>query len=155
MQEFDKIFRVNEEKPMIRSSKIVFTNGCFDLLHPGHLKYLKEASLLGDFLVIGLNSDKSISKIKGKNRPINDFNFRAAMLSYLDFVNFIFEFDEDTPENLIRIIKPNVLVKGFDYFDKEIAGSNFVKSSGGQIVLISFLEGFSSTMIINKIKMNS
>jgi D-beta-D-heptose 7-phosphate kinase/D-beta-D-heptose 1-phosphate adenosyltransferase len=154
MQGLKKIFRVNEEMSNMPSSKIVFTNGCFDLLHPGHLKYLKEASLLGDFLVVGLNSDKSISKLKGKSRPINDFIFRATMLSYLDFVSFIFEFDEDTPEKLIKIIKPNVLVKGFDYFDKEIAGSDFVKSSGGQVVLISFLEGFSSTMIIDKIKKN-
>jgi D-beta-D-heptose 7-phosphate kinase/D-beta-D-heptose 1-phosphate adenosyltransferase len=155
MKAIKKIFRVYEEKPKIRSSKIVFTNGCFDILHPGHLKYLKEASLLGEFLVIGLNSDKSISKLKGKSRPINDFGFRATMLSYFDFVSFIFEFDEDTPKNLIKLVKPNVLVKGSDYFDKEIAGSDFVKSSGGQVVLIRFLEGFSSSMIIDKIKISS
>jgi rfaE bifunctional protein nucleotidyltransferase chain/domain len=155
MEEKKKIYKIGEKLPKIISRKMVFTNGCFDLLHPGHLKYLKEASLLGDCLVLGLNSDNSISRIKGENRPINDFGFRAIMLSYLDFVDFIFEFDEDTPENLIEIIKPNILVKGSDYFNKEIAGSKFVISSGGYVVLINFLDGFSSTKIIQKIKINS
>ena len=150
-----KIFKTGEELPKIVSKKIVFTNGCFDLLHPGHLEYLKESSLLGDILIVGLNSDRSISKIKGNLRPINNFFFRSTMLSYFEFIDFIFEFDDDTPENLIKSSKPNVLVKGSDYFVQEIVGADFVKSLGGEVILISFLEGFSSSKIIDKIKMNS
>lgn len=149
-----KIYRIHEELPNILTKKIVFTNGCFDLLHPGHLQYLREASLLGDCLVIGLNSDKSVSSLKGEYRPINNFLFRSMMLSYFDFVDYIIEFDEDTPEKLIEKLEPSILVKGADYLGKEIAGSNHVISSGGKIILIKFLEGFSSSKIINKIKSN-
>ena len=152
MASIKKIFRVNEKKPKIRSSKVVFTNGCFDLLHPGHLKYLKEASLLGDFLIVGLNSDKSISQLKGKNRPINDFDFRATMLSYLDFVDYIIEFDDLEPVNLIKSVNPNILVKGADYINKAISGADHVVSNGGVVVLIDFLEGYSSTKLIQKIR---
>jgi len=154
MASSEKIFKIGDELPKIVSQKIVFTNGCFDLLHPGHLEYLKEASLLGDILIVGLNSDRSISKIKGNLRPINNFFFRSTMLSYFQFIDYIFEFDEDTPEGLIKSIKPNILVKGSDYFDQEIVGAHFVKSLGGEVVLISFSEGFSSSKIIDKIKMN-
>jgi rfaE bifunctional protein nucleotidyltransferase chain/domain len=154
MKAIKKIFRVYEEKPKIRSSKIVFTNGCFDMLHPGHLKYLREASLLGDFLVIGLNSDKSISLLKGENRPINDFDFRATMLSYLDFVDYIFEFDDLDPVGIIKSVNPHFLVKGSDYINKAIAGADHVVSNGGEVVLIDFLEGYSSTKQIQKIRAN-
>jgi rfaE bifunctional protein nucleotidyltransferase chain/domain len=146
-----KIFKVGELLPKLDSSKVVFTNGCFDLLHPGHLEYLHKARSLGDLLVVGLNSDDSITRIKGKLRPINNFDFRSRMLSYLDFVDFVIEFEEDTPENLIKFIEPAILVKGSDYSNKEIIGSDLVKSKGGEIVLINYLEGFSSTKIITKI----
>jgi D-beta-D-heptose 7-phosphate kinase/D-beta-D-heptose 1-phosphate adenosyltransferase len=154
MKGIKKIFRIYEEKPKISSLKIVFTNGCFDILHPGHLKYLKEASFLGDVLVIGLNSDKSISLLKGKNRPINDFDFRATMLSYLDFVDYIIEFDDIDPINLIKSVNPHFLVKGSDYINKEISGSEHVVSNGGEVILINFLEGYSSTRQIQKIRDN-
>lgn len=154
MEEPIKIFRVNDEMPTIPLSKIVFTNGCFDLLHPGHLKYLKKASLLGDFLVIGLNSDKSISLLKGENRPINDFDFRATMLSYLDFVDYIFEFDDLDPLEIIKSVNPHFLVKGSDYINKKISGSDHVLSNGGEVVLIDFIEGYSSTIQIQKIRDN-
>jgi rfaE bifunctional protein nucleotidyltransferase chain/domain len=154
MKAIKKIFRMYEEKPKISSSKIVFTNGCFDMLHPGHLKYLKEASLLGDFLVIGLNSDKSISLLKGENRPINDFDFRSTMLSYLDFVDYILEFDGLDPIDIIKSVNPHFLVKGSDYINKKIAGSDHVVSNGGEVVLIDFLDGYSSTKQIQKIKNN-
>ncbi len=145
-----KIYNHNEDLPLI-SKKIVFTNGCFDILHPGHLQYLKSSKDLGDYLVVGLNSDQSISRIKGKNRPINTFQFRSLMLSYLDFVDFIIEFDENTPLELIKKLKPNILVKGSDYFGKEVIGSDFVSNNGGEIIYMNFLEGYSSTSIIHSI----
>ncbi len=134
------------------NKKIVFTNGCFDIVHIGHLDYLKKASLLGDVLIVGLNSDSSIKKLKGVNRPINLLNHRAQFLSYFYFVDFIIPFDEDTPIHLIQTIKPNVLVKGSDYTIENIVGYDFVISNGGQVVTIDFLEGFSTSSIINKIK---
>lgn len=151
MQLRNKIFKVGEIIPKLDGLKVVFTNGCFDLLHPGHLQYLFDAKSLGDLLVVGLNSDNSISKIKGKSRPINNFEFRSTMLSYFEFIDFVIEFEEDTPENLIKLIEPKILVKGCDYLNKEIAGADFIESKGGQVVLINYLEGFSSTRIIDKI----
>lgn len=148
----DKIFSVGQKLPALNSTEIVFTNGCFDILHPGHLKYLYEASQLGDKFLVGLNSDNSIMRIKGKNRPINNFDFRATMLSYFHFIDFIIEFDEDTPEDLIKSLRPSIIVKGGDYKEKKIAGSDFIISNNGKIVLIDFIDGFSSTKIVEKIK---
>lgn len=146
-----KIFRQGVNIPSLRNKKIVFTNGCFDLLHPGHLHYLLKAKSYGDILIIGLNSDSSVKINKGINRPINKFDFRASMLSYFDFVDFVVEFNEETPIELIKKLCPNILVKGGDYSETEIVGADFVKSTGGEVIVIDFLDGFSSTNLINSI----
>lgn len=134
-----------------QNKKIVFTNGCFDLLHPGHIDYLKKARKLGDLLVIGLNSDESIKKNKGNNRPINDIKFRTTMLSAYSFVDYIIVFKDKTPIKLIQEVIPNILVKGGDYKEENIVGAEFVKNNGGNVTTIPFLEGFSSSKIISKI----
>jgi len=147
-----KIYRNGSTFPIISDKKIVFTNGCFDILHPGHLHYLYKAKSYGDILIVALNSDSSIKRLKGSKRPVNDFEFRSTMLSYLNFVDLIIEFDSDTPLELIKKVSPNVLVKGADYSESQVVGADFVKSNGGQIVLIEFLKGFSTTGIIKLIK---
>ena len=131
--------------------KIVFTNGCFDLLHVGHIKYLSQAKDLGDILIIGLNSDKSVKKLKGNNRPINSFEDRAKLLAALKSVDLVIKFEEQTPENLIKEIIPDVLVKGGDYDIEEIVGYQTVIDNGGQVKTLSFYEGYSSTNYIDKI----
>ena len=131
--------------------KIVFTNGCFDLLHVGHIKYLSQAKDLGDILIIGLNSDKSVKKLKGDNRPINSFEDRAKLLAALKSVDLVIKFEEQTPENLIKEIIPDVLVKGGDYDIKEIVGYQTVIDNGGQVKTLSFYDGYSSTNYIDKI----
>lgn len=132
--------------------EVVFTNGCFDLIHLGHIHYLEEASRIGDKLVIGLNSDKSVSRLKGKNRPINDEQSRAALLAVMYYVDMVIIFSEDTPLALIEKITPDVLVKGGDYKIKDIIGYQHVKEMGGEVKTIPFLQGYSSTSIIQKIK---
>lgn len=131
--------------------KIVFTNGCFDILHIGHLSYLIKASTLGDKLVIGLNSDASVRRLKGENRPINPEESRALMLAAMSFVDAIIVFQEDTPLQLIQQVLPNVLVKGGDYTKDNIVGAKEVEALGGDVVVIDFLNGYSSTSIISKI----
>lgn len=131
---------------------IVFTNGCFDILHKGHIYYLRESAKLGDVLIVGLNSDSSVKLIKGASRPINDEESRAEVLSALRFVDYVVLFDEETPYNLINDIKPTVLVKGGDYKEDDIVGADIVKASGGQVVVIPYLEGNSTTQIIEKIR---
>jgi len=131
--------------------KIVFTNGCFDLLHVGHIKYLSQAKDLGDILIIGLNSDKSVKKLKGNNRPINSFEDRAKLLAALKSVDLVIMFEEQTPENLIKEIIPDVLVKGGDYDIEEIVGYQTVIDNGGQVKTLSFYDGYSSTNYIDKI----
>ena len=135
-----------------KSKKIVFTNGCFDIIHAGHITYLNEAKTLGDILIVGLNSDKSVRRLKGGDRPIVNEKDRAYVLSNLKPVDYVVMFDEDTPYELIKEIKPDVLVKGADYEGKNIAGSDIVESSGGKTVLINFIEGKSTSGIIKKIK---
>jgi len=132
--------------------KIVFTNGCFDLLHLGHIEYLSRAADLGNELIIGLNSDLSVKRIKGPERPINPEQARAALLASLSCVSAIVVFDEDTPYNLICTIKPDILVKGADYKIDEIAGYDVVLAAGGQVITIPFTEGYSSSLLIDKIK---
>ena len=132
--------------------KIVFTNGCFDLLHVGHIKYLAQAKKLGDFLIIGLNSDSSVKELKGKDRPINSFEDRATLLSAIESVDLVIMFEEQTPENLIKDIVPDILVKGGDYNIEDIVGYQTVIQNGGQVKTLSFYEGYSSTNYINKIK---
>jgi rfaE bifunctional protein nucleotidyltransferase chain/domain len=132
--------------------KVVFTNGCFDLLHIGHLRYLEQAKSYGDILVIGLNSDQSVRKLKGDSRPIIVEESRREILLALKAVDFVFLFSEDTPLELIKEIKPDVLVKGGDWKPEQIVGYNFVKSYGGQIHSLMFVEGYSTSNIIKKIK---
>ncbi len=132
--------------------KIVFTNGCFDILHKGHIDYLIECKKAGDKLIVGLNSDKSIKSIKKNNRPIQDEKSRAKILASLSFVDVVIFFSEKTPEKLIHIIKPDILIKGSDYLIKQIKGSDFVSSYGGTIKRIQITEGYSSSGIIKKIQ---
>ncbi|HAL82218.1 MAG TPA: D-glycero-beta-D-manno-heptose 1-phosphate adenylyltransferase [Mucilaginibacter sp.] len=132
--------------------KVVFTNGVFDLLHIGHITYLAKASELGDKLVIGLNSDSSTKRIKGEGRPVNDQNNRAALLAALFFVDAVVVFEEDTPLNLISTLMPDILVKGADYSVENIVGAKEVIANGGEVKTINFVEGYSSTSIIEKIR---
>lgn len=134
-----------------QGKKIVFTNGCFDILHLGHIDYLAAASELGDLLVIGLNTDQSVSKIKGSNRPILDEISRAFVLASLGFVDAVVFFVEDTPYNLIKTIQPDILVKGADYKPEDIVGYDIVINKGGEVITIEFLEGYSTTAIEKKI----
>ena len=131
--------------------KLVFTNGCFDILHRGHIDYLAKAADLGDVLIIGLNTDKSVSRIKGNGRPVQDQLSRAMILSALHFVDAVVLFNEDTPYELIKFVKPDVLVKGSDYEPEDIVGYDIVKEKGGEIIAIDYLEGFSSSNIIKRI----
>lgn len=131
--------------------KIVFTNGCFDLLHVGHIRYLSNAKKLGDFLIVGLNSDESVKILKGQNRPINQFEDRAMLLSALRSVDLVIMFEEQTPENLINKIVPDVLVKGGDYDIEDIAGYQTVIKNGGKVKTLDFYKGYSSTNYIKKI----
>lgn len=132
--------------------KVVFTNGCFDILHFGHLHYLEKCAQLGDYLIIGLNSDESIAKLKGDNRPINSALFRKKLLSSLRYIDEVIIFNEDTPIKLIKDLKPDVLAKGGDYNPIDIVGYDFVKSYGGRVITLEFLEGFSTTGTIEKIR---
>ena len=132
--------------------KIVFTNGCFDLLHLGHIDYLAKAANLGDKLVIGLNSDSSTSLLKGPGRPITDQKSRSFILAAFSFVDAVIVFDEQTPIELIRWIKPDVLVKGSDYNVDQIIGSDIVLQNGGTVQTLEYLPGYSTTLIEQKIK---
>ena len=133
-----------------KEHRIVFTNGCFDLLHRGHIYYLSRAREMGDLLLVGLNSDGSVSRLKGKGRPVNDQKARAEVLGALGMVDYIILFEEDTPLNLIRALQPDILVKGGDYRIEEIVGYNEVTSRGGKVVTIPLLEGYSTTSIIDR-----
>ena len=130
--------------------KIVFTNGCFDLLHVGHVRYLQEAKSLGDILIVGLNTDKSVQKLKGPTRPIQNENDRMEILAGLACVDFVTLFDEDTPLELIRFVKPQVLVKGGDWKPEQIVGSDFVLSQGGSVKSLQFVQGKSTTSLVAK-----
>jgi rfaE bifunctional protein nucleotidyltransferase chain/domain len=131
---------------------VVFTNGCFDLLHRGHLEYLMACKDMGDRLIVGLNSDSSVKKLKGANRPVNSQEDRALALASLMFVDAVVLFDEDTPEALIKELNPHKLVKGGDYAVEEIAGAAWVKSNGCEVQTIPFIEGYSTTELIEKIQ---
>jgi rfaE bifunctional protein nucleotidyltransferase chain/domain len=131
--------------------KIVFTNGCFDLIHVGHVAYLNEARKLGDILIIGLNSNDSVRRLKGNSRPINDEWDRAIVLDALKPVDYVVIFDEDTPYELIQLIEPDYLVKGGDYSFEDIVGADIVQQKGGEVVVIPFIEGKSTTKIIEQL----
>ena len=135
-----------------KEDKIVFTNGCFDILHKGHIEYLAKAANLGDVLIIGLNSDESVKRLKGENRPVLDEESRAMALAAIGFVDNVVIFDEDTPYELIKKIQPDVLVKGADYNEDDIVGADIVKAKGGEIKTIEFVDGYSTSKIIDKIK---
>ena len=131
--------------------KIVFTNGCFDIIHRGHVDYLAKAAGLGDQLVIGINTDVSVSKIKGPQRPLNDQISRAMVLASFSYVSMVLFFDESTPYELIRLIQPDILVKGADYKIEEIVGYDIVKAKGGEIITLDYLPGYSTSAIEQKI----
>ncbi|MGV3707054.1 MAG: D-glycero-beta-D-manno-heptose 1-phosphate adenylyltransferase [Arcticibacter sp.] len=135
-----------------QEKKIVFTNGCFDLLHLGHIDYLAQAAALGNKLIIGLNTDASVSRIKGPSRPITDQQSRAALIAALFFVDAVVLFDEPTPADLIAAIKPDILVKGADYTIDQIVGADTVLASGGEVKTIPLIDGYSTTAIEKKIR---
>ena len=132
--------------------KIVFTNGCFDLLHLGHIEYLAKAAAEGSLLIIGLNTDASVRRIKGNARPIKDGQSRAWSLAAMSFVDAVVFFDEDTPQKLIEKVQPDILVKGADYEEKDIVGADVVTAKGGKVVTMEFLEGYSTSALIEQIK---
>ncbi|WP_291515583.1 D-glycero-beta-D-manno-heptose 1-phosphate adenylyltransferase [Bdellovibrio sp. ArHS] len=133
-----------------QGKKIVFTNGCFDLLHVGHVRYLQEARALGDVLVVGVNSDASVKKLKGPTRPVQVENDRAEILAALAAVDFTVIFTEETPENLIHKVRPDILVKGGDWKIESIVGAPFVMSYGGKVMSLQFVDGKSTTKLIEK-----
>ncbi len=135
-----------------KGKKVVFTNGCFDILHRGHVEYLAAARDLGATLVVGLNSDASVRRIKGPSRPLQDEMTRAMVLASLQFVSHVVIFDEDTPYELIKQVQPDVLVKGADYKPEDIVGYDVVTGRGGKVVTIPFVEGYSSSNVIAKMK---
>lgn len=130
--------------------KLVFTNGCFDILHIGHIRYLSQAASLGDALIVGLNSDNSVKALKGQDRPINTQDIRREILLSLRFVDYVVIFDEDTPLGLIKLIKPSVLVKGGDWPIEKIVGADFVISNGGTVNSLPFVDGYSTTSLLQK-----
>lgn len=141
-----------ENAVKLHQQKIVFTNGCFDVLHFGHVHYLLQAKELGDVLVVGLNSDDSVRRLKGPSRPINGEKERAFVLAALACVDYVVVFEEDTPKELIETVRPDVLVKGGDYALDQIVGADFVTRNGGSVTTLPFVEGFSSTRIIEQLK---
>jgi len=152
-----KIFSLDDLKNQVNAWKqageeVVFTNGCFDIIHRGHIEVLAQTADLGDRLIIGLNSDSSIQKLKGEDRPIIDEQARAILLSALSFVDAVILFPEETPINLISTLLPDVLAKGGDYEIETIVGHEIIQNNGGKVILVPFVDGFSSTTIIDKIK---
>ncbi len=142
----------NQLAPFRGKKKIVFTNGCFDWLHVGHVRYLQEAQALGDLLVVGVNTDESVRKLKGSTRPVQNEADRAEILAALSCVNFSVLFSQDTPYELIRVVRPDILVKGGDWRPEQIVGSDIVQSYGGKVLSLQFVEGKSTTSLINKAK---
>jgi len=136
---------LDEQKQDLADKTLVFTNGCFDILHPGHLHYLAAAKSKGDLLVVGINSDASVQRLKGENRPINEISYRCQMLAGLSSVDYVVIFEEDTPKEIIEEISPQILVKGADYTIDTVVGAKFVQSKGGEVILIPFLEGYSTS----------
>lgn len=145
LQELLSVLRANKKK-------IVATNGCFDILHVGHVRYLKKSKSFGDVLIVGLNSDKSVRSIKGPTRPINPEEDRAEVLCALESVDYVVLFDEDSPKDLLEIIKPNVYTKGADYTLKTLPEADVILRNNGWVEFIDFVEGKSTTKIIDKIK---
>jgi D-beta-D-heptose 7-phosphate kinase/D-beta-D-heptose 1-phosphate adenosyltransferase len=152
-----KILSSRQLRPLLESARaqgktVVFTNGCFDIIHRGHVEYLAKARALGDILVVGLNSDASVRRIKEKGRPVFPEGDRAVVLAALAAVDYVVIFDEDTPLSLIEELRPQVLVKGGDWREEDIVGAKEVKSWGGRVVSVSYLEGYSTTGVIRAIR---
>ncbi len=135
-----------------KNQKIVFTNGCFDIIHTGHIRYLQQAAKLGDILIVAVNSDDSVRRLKGEERPINGEDDRCEVLAAMEFIDFVVVFEQDTPAELIERIRPDVLVKGGDYTPDQVVGKDIVEAYGGKVEIIPFVQGKSSTNIINRIK---
>ncbi len=135
----------------LRSKTIVFTNGCFDIIHPGHIYLLEKACSLGDFLFVGLNTDDSVSRLKGSSRPVNSLDVRIKVLCALSFVDAVIPFEQDTPLELIEHLLPDILVKGGDYTPDTVVGNDVVKQSGGKTVIIPLLDGWSTSSIISEV----
>lgn len=135
-----------------KGDKVIFTNGCFDIVHKGHVEYLSKSSSLADRFIIGLNTDASVRKIKGEGRPVNDQDARATLLAAFGFVDLVIYFDQDTPYELIKRIQPDFLVKGSDYNPEEIVGYDIVTQKGGEVRTVDLVEGYSTTNLIQKIK---
>ena len=142
---------LSKELSLFKNKNIVFTNGCFDIIHSGHVQYLNEAKALGDALVVGLNSDLSVKRLKGDSRPINKQDDRKFVLENLKSVDLVIIFDEDTPIDLIKIVKPSTLVKGGDWAIEQIVGHEFVLKNGGKVQSLTFKDGYSTTNTITKI----
>lgn len=136
----------------LTDKKIVFTNGCFDILHLGHVEYLSKAASEGNALVLGLNTDASVKRLKGPERPVNNQSARAQILASLFFVDAVVLFDEDTPEQLIKAVRPDVLIKGSDYSIDKIVGADFVQSYGGLVTTVDLVQGYSTTGLIERLK---
>jgi len=134
------------------NKKIVFTNGCFDLIHLGHIEIIARSADLGDILIIGVNTDNSIKKLKGKNRPIVEEISRAKQLAALEFVDAVVLFDQDTPIDLIKMINPNIITKGGDYNTDQVIGNDIVTQNDGEVIIIPLTQGYSTTSILEKIK---
>lgn len=147
----DKVAQVSEQLHK-SGKKIITTNGCFDLLHLGHISYLDEARRLGDVLIVGLNSDSSVKKLKGPNRPICDEKTRAKQVAGLEAVDYVTVFEEDTPEALLALIKPSIHVKGGDYLPQNLPEAKVVERYGGKVQCLSMIEGYSTTKLIEKMK---
>jgi rfaE bifunctional protein nucleotidyltransferase chain/domain len=150
----DKIYSLDallNKRKEWKDQKVVFTNGCFDILHLGHVDYLEKAAAKGDKLIVALNTDASVSQLKGPTRPVNNEQARARIIAALSFVDAVVLFSEDTPLSLIKQLKPDVLVKGSDYTIGNIVGANIVMENGGKVETIDLVEGYSTTNIINKI----
>ena len=156
----NKIYSTSHRSPLTsllstwraQGLRIVFTNGCFDLLHRGHVEYLAKASDKGDVLVVGLNTDASVRRLKGESRPINDETARATVLASLNCIDAVVLFDEDTPYELIKAVRPDVLVKGADYKPEDIVGYDIVTSYGGKVETVDLVEGYSTTGMIESLK---
>jgi len=133
-------------------NEIVFTNGCFDIVHLGHIDYLEKARNLGDKLIVGINTDASVKKLKGEKRPIVDEEARTRMMASFEFIDLVVLFDEDTPLEIIEMLSPDILVKGNDYTISNIVGADFVLDHGGKVETIEFVKGYSTSLIIEKIK---
>ena len=136
----------------IENCKVVFTNGCFDILHLGHIDYLEKSRAKGDKLIVALNSDDSVRRLKGAERPINNEQIRGRLMAALQFVDAVVYFEQDTPKEIIETLKPDILIKGDDYLAENIVGSDFVIANGGRVETIPLVKGFSTTNIIEKIR---